>query len=233
MCAPDCLDKCVKVLEWDPTVIMAASHVRLIDAHGEDFYGNDPLHKDCNNPLRMDSVYAHQRFADAIFKNNSFFLFFGLLRPEILKQTPLMGATVSADVILVARLALLGRFHILPEQLFMFRNHADQATQIALSDITQYTGWFDASKKGKITFPRWRVFYEHCVSIASAPISPKEKLYCWLHLGRWFLHNSRFLVQDIEIAIKKSLKAYLKSFIRLTKNLTQHMTKIAVGARKG
>jgi hypothetical protein len=73
------------------------------------------------------------------------------------------------------------------------------------------TEWFDPSRKGKIDFPEWRLFYEYFISVKSSPLSANQKLSCYLFLGSWLASNWIKLVRDLLIAAEQSLRNNFKS----------------------
>ena len=53
--------------------------------------------------------------------------FYGVMRSDILRRTPLNGSYHHSDRTIMAELALYGRFHQVPELLFFRRDHPDRA----------------------------------------------------------------------------------------------------------
>ena len=76
----------------------------------------------------------------------------------------------------------------------------EQSTQIARSQYHLYTAWFDPSKKGKITFPRWKILLEYFKATCNAPIPWSERNICYLYLLNWLRKKRYRLREDLTIA---------------------------------
>jgi glycosyltransferase involved in cell wall biosynthesis len=182
ICHPDFLEKCVRVLDNDPSIVLAYTECNRIDENGEEIY------KWVNLPQDFSSPFASQR-AEEVITKNSWVLIFGLIRSEILSMTPLLGNFNMHDWILVFELALHGKFYKVPELLFSFRKHPSQFTE----NIWKYNQfmnnevikWFDPSKGSSLTFPFCRRTYEHLVSCQRVPLSPKERFICSTIVAKW------------------------------------------------
>jgi glycosyltransferase involved in cell wall biosynthesis len=214
--APDFLVKCIEVLEKDPLVVLCHSQVKIIDREGE-FLQNYEL------KLRTDAAKPHERFHDLLRKHLCYQIF-GVIRVSTLKQTSLIGNYGHADGVLLSKLALLGRFHEIPQHLFFARNHPQQsmslyfptylslAKQDASSSIKNipdhysYTVWFDPAKKGKIFFPHWRIFCEYWLSVQRSSLSWWKKIRCYLSIFLQLGGMEYLLLQDLIRAKDQYLK---------------------------
>src|SRR5260370_3802620 len=99
---------------------------------------------------------------------------FGLMRVGVVRQTHLYGAFADSDRVLLAEMALRGRFILIPEYLFSRRLHA-QATTTKYRDVRQRTLVFDPSKTGKLIFPTFQKATALSSSIHSAGLPLKER----------------------------------------------------------
>ncbi len=154
--APDFLEKCVDVLDRDKSIVICCSNTGIIDE-------NSALKRPFPVILRTDSRSAGIRFFELLIKPHASFSIFGLIRSDRLKKTPLFGGYASSDKVLLARLALMGRFHEIPEMLFLSRDHGDQSVKM-LPDLRRYAVWFNEDNRGKILFPYWRIALEYMKS---------------------------------------------------------------------
>src|SRR5262245_7900591 len=162
VCDPTYLARCVEVLDGDPNVVIAYPGTLIIDESGR------PI-DEYKFRLATDRPSVSRRFAELVLVNHRKHRaveIFGLMRVSALLQTPLEGAYARGDSVLLARMALLGRFVELPERLFLSRSHASQSMQTLPSfghgagrrRVTRFLGtgplpppeWWDASRKGKI-----------------------------------------------------------------------------------
>ncbi|NES80205.1 MAG: glycosyltransferase family 2 protein [Moorea sp. SIO2B7] len=211
LCAPEFLELCVEVLENDDSIILCHSKTRLIihDKQGK-------LKKEKNHTLELktDSFNPQERFSELILIPHWCFQFFGVIRADILKNTPLIGKYAASDRGLLAELGLLGRFYEIPKYLFSYRIHPQHSVSKWSHNPILYTAWFDPAKKGRIVFPRWRLFSAYFTATRKTSLSWNERLYCYLHLGTWLQQNRKAMIHDLIVAAKQVLspvKVLLKS----------------------
>ena len=147
-----------------------------------------------NSRLRVSSKKLQERFYDHIMLTHWCFHIFGLIRSNILKKTPLLIHYLGCDRVLLAELALYGRFYEIDEYLFFQRQRSPQE---AFPNRRSRLTWFDPSKKGRIVFPDWRVLFEYCNAIRRSPLNWYESLSCYLLITRWVLKKRKKLLKDI------------------------------------
>src|SRR6267378_1069384 len=115
----DFLEKTAAIMDRDPDIVLCYPRVRVIDEAGNTIkhrsYGLDT---DPNLLLR-----PQDRLGKILWINWGSPPIYGLMRSSILRKTPLLGTTYAADQILLAELALHGRFYELPEELLLHREH--------------------------------------------------------------------------------------------------------------
>ncbi|KAM3114389.1 glycosyltransferase family 2 protein [Phormidesmis sp. 146-33] len=209
MCAPTYLEKCVEVLDRHPDIINCYPWTQFVDAKGDP----DARHYDYDGKLRLNSEKPHERFHDIVCTHQECFPIFGVMRISALRSIPLHGSYGHADGVLLARLALLGRYYELPEYLFLSRQHAEQscklfAKQNSDQDYFGYTVWFDPAKSGKFMLPRWTLFIEYCRSILQAPVSSAEKMACLGHMREWLNCYWKHMVRDVLSATSQLLQVW-------------------------
>ena len=117
--APDFLERCVAVLELDATIVCCHTRADYIDAQGNRLFGVDPS-GDAN---LSTSPRAHRRFADVMFNHGWGARVFGVMRREPLLQTGLLEPHYGWDKVMMAGLALAGRYHMIDEVLFFEQDH--------------------------------------------------------------------------------------------------------------
>jgi glycosyltransferase involved in cell wall biosynthesis len=210
ICAPEMLERCVEILEKDSSIILCHSQTKLIihDRQGE-------FKKEKNHTLKLntDSPRANQRFDDLINISHWCFPIFGLIRTDILKKTQLIGNYAASDRGLLAELSLFGRFYEVPAYLFFYRIHPEHSVKKLAHDLSLYTSWFDPFQKGQLVFPKWRLCGAYLNAIAVAPLSIKERILCYLCVGRWFKDNWQLMQKDLLIAAKQILRPLKKYLI--------------------
>lgn len=198
---PALLEKLVDRLEQHPEAVLSFSQVKIIDAAGD-------LLAPYTVEMQLDSDRPARRFQEMISLKHRCYEVFGLIRKEVLDKTPLIGSYAGSDRALLSRLSLMGRFEIVPEPLFLAREHAQQSIamlrqpRFKLLRMHDYAVWFDPNNKGKVLFPNWRILTEYLLAIRSVPIGGWNQMMCLWVLCQWLLayRNIAKLCRDIAIA---------------------------------
>ncbi len=211
--APEFLARCVDVLEHsDRSVILCFSTLSIIDSNGA-------IEKEnySNRLTRIAAPQAPKRFKELILERHGCFHIWGLIRADVLARTPLIGSYVGSDRGLLAELGLHGRFHEIPEDLFMERNHPGRSCKAIPFYLR--TGWFDTSKQGARTLPNWRILAEYLKAIRRAPLRQSERMQCYLLMPVWIVSNGNWarLLMDLMVALQPNswrLHIELKNWLR-------------------
>jgi hypothetical protein len=113
------------------------------------------------------------------------------------------------------RMVLRGRFIEVPERLFLARSHPTQSIQSKTTRAKYLaflgTGplppaeWWDASKKGKVVFPEWKLVSEYWKSIDEVPLSLTQSLRCRLSVMQWCVRNVAKLGRDVAYAVEHAV----------------------------
>jgi glycosyltransferase involved in cell wall biosynthesis len=166
-CDPRMLEKCVAVLDADPSVVLCHGRTCIVD---EDTSEQRPFAHD----FAATQSQPSQRFKTvrrSIVLNNAQN---GVMRLDVLRRTSLDRPYPHGDLVLMAELALYGRFVLLPEILFYRRlgrkTWSMRRTPAELHALF-YPGSADAHR-----LDRWRRHLDYFSSVMRAPIKPMEKL---------------------------------------------------------
>ena len=211
---PDNLARTLAVLEATPDAVAVHCRVEVIGAAGERL-GGEPF------PLRrIGSARASERFADLILTPHWNLWTYGLMRPSALAKTDLLAPYTSSDRVLLAHLALLGRFIELPEVLFFFRDQPERASKKIPDRLRRQrwlravgplpaAEWYDPAKAGGIFFPQWNLWRRYFEVVRRADLPANERVACQLALVRWLLRNRNAikLVRDVLLAAEHRLQA--------------------------
>jgi len=163
---PTYLERCVAALDADPGVVIAYPRTVIIDGDGVVVREHDDnLHLDDD-----DSVERAIQFGRRFTLCNPCF---GVIRKDVLEQTSLVQPFVSSDVPLLVELAILGRWHEVPERLFQRRIHSTSSRQGHVT-MQQVASWFDPTGKAPVA-PRMKMIAECVRSIRSSGLSEAEK----------------------------------------------------------
>jgi hypothetical protein len=120
------------------------------------------------------------------------------MRADILRKTPLLGNYPAHDRPLLTELSLYGRFHEIPEFLFLDREHAQRSVRLYnWRKPHEAVAWYDPGQTGKIVFPSWRLFKEHIAGIHRAPINRRECVRCYIEMIKWIKQNIQDMIRDV------------------------------------
>jgi glycosyltransferase involved in cell wall biosynthesis len=194
VCRPNFLLRCVEVLDRDPSVVLCHTEAASIDADGQ-------LIKKWDAISELGSSIPQNRFRAALAIGEEIFFVWGLIRTNILSKTPLLGGFIGNDRALFSRLSLYGRFHQVPEVLFLQREHKMRSVHVYnWRKPHQAIIWYDPSKEGKMIFPTWKLFAEHVAGINQAPLSWRERISCYGEICRWLRCHKQRLLRDLIVA---------------------------------
>ncbi len=214
--APTFLERCAAVLDADPSVVVAFARSLMIDE-------DDKPVRAVTYDADADDPRPHVRFGRLInidHRRHGAQEIYGVIRADALRRTPRYERCVRTDSILLARLALLGRFRAVDEPLFLNREHQDRSVRLVpggrAESRSRFSKWlgtgpvppaefWDPSLNGRITFPEWRVVREYARSFGMAPLSARERMRCRLTLARFALMHTPKLARDVLIAIEHTL----------------------------
>lgn len=199
LCAPTLLEKLVQVLDGDPSVVLAYSHIQKIN---ED---NEKIGLLLQEKGTSSSPY--ERFKGLTSWDHDCETSYGLIRSEIMAKTDLQLNYTDSDRTLLCELSLYGKFYQVPEVLFYKRIHPEMSTKV-YQDWRQRMAWFNPTFSNKqITFPYWQQFSHHFRIISRSPLSTWDKIACYAYMITWVFMNKRWgrLINDLFIAVRKLL----------------------------
>ena len=187
----DYLEKCVRVLDNDPSVVLCHSLVNKIDENGT-IVGN----YDDRTLFNISSSNPHERFRDLITERNTCWAFHGVVRTNSLKKTPLHGDYIYADRNLLAELGLVGKIYEIPEHLVLRRDHSEAYTRTFYSKgagvrnyRSQSIWWTGRKRKRILVLPHWRNCLEFFRSVNRVPLKWSERWLCYNEIIRWILRE--------------------------------------------
>ena len=202
--APAFLEKCVRVLDDDSSVALCYTREFIVDDLGKEV-GRRSYGLTTSEPelYRREDVF---RGVLGIALGSP--ALFGLMRRDILAATGLLGTTHAADQVLLAELALHGRFHEIPEYLLSHREHAQRSvyenpTRQALM------AWVEPSNANKIIVPTARMIADYIKAILRAPVDWATRFRCGIHVARWTRYHWTDLWFDLGCARKQIAARFL------------------------
>ena len=180
---PDYLARCVEVLDRDPGIVLCHADDQDVDEHGAPIDRRRISH--IPSGAKASSTDAATRFRNLIRLDHDCEYVFGVIRLEVLRKTALILSYTDSDRTLLGELALYGRFHEIPDRLFIHRHHTGSSCRAfpISGGWHERTAWFDPSKSGKVEFPQWRQVSEYLKAIHRSPMSAGDKARCLAMLG--------------------------------------------------
>jgi glycosyltransferase involved in cell wall biosynthesis len=195
--APEFLSKCVEVLDQNPDVVVCVPNSNVIDQEGK-FLGVHTYKADAT----LDQ--PHLRFRNFVLTHDSGWELFGLMRANVLRKTALHASFPGSDLVLLAELALHGKYHILEEALSYPRIHPEQMWIIFPKERDRIL-FEDTSLENKIVLPKWGWVSGYLRAIRHAPLTYAQRAHCGLSVLRWMIKADHFraLGKDILLAVGK------------------------------
>jgi hypothetical protein len=171
VCLPGFLQACMERFDAPDghEIVVVQPGTRFIDGSGGDL-GPDLQDLSC------DSEDPAERFAHVLRTVWSANMVFGLCRSDVLAGTRLIGNFIASDHVLLAELALRGRFVMLEEVNFLRRIH-DGASLRGVSSKRVGLAWFGPrpSTAARVLSPSTNVARELLISTRIAPLEPLDK----------------------------------------------------------
>ena len=183
------LRTCTGVLEADPSAVICATGVAIMDDDGDVF-------EEWRPEVDLRSPAPHVRFHRLIWSLGETHPLFAVMRSDALRRTPLYRPFVGGDRVLLAQLALMGPIWQLPEIMHHYRQ-ARMRPGVKISNRPSQAVILDPANEGRLPSRTWRLCYEHLRLVARAPIAPHHKL--WLTgdvLARFGVRDSRRLAAE-------------------------------------
>ena len=195
---PDYLAECVGVLDSHPDVVWCQSRVGFIGPDGEELasgmgdgwlgmsYVQDMggMGQDGRVPTRA-SKRPDERFRAVLLETvgGGNWDVFGLCRTAVLAETGLQRSFYGADKVVVAELALRGRFNEIPSKLFWVRLHGSASA--ALESAQAQQDWIDPARSSRIASARLGLLTAYLEIVRQAPLSRREKARCLAVVGAY------------------------------------------------
>lgn len=193
-CHPEFLQRCVERLDADPSAVLA--HPRTVDVDA----GGNVLRQHAYH-LRTDAASPHVRFGELARSFHDCFQIYGVMRRDVLRRTPLIGAYTSSDRVLLAELSLYGRIVEVPQYLFLHREHRERSMNRHPNRRAR-AAWFDPDNAHRLIFPSWRVGAEYLRAIGRVPLPTTERARCLAQVALWSRANWEPLARDIPPAAR-------------------------------
>lgn len=195
---PDYLAECVGVLDTHPDVVWCHTRVGFVGPDGEALtsgigdggtgmsYVEDPSIGDqVDHPVTRASGRPHERFRAVLLETvgGGNWDVFGVSRTAVLEETGLQRSFYGADKVVVAELALRGRFQEIPANMFSVRLHGSASA--ALESAQAQQEWIDPAHPARVASARFRLLAAYLEIVRRAPLTREEQARCLGVLGSY------------------------------------------------
>lgn len=171
---PEFLMACLSALEAEPQAVLACTKYHVLQEDGKLITPEDHLNR---LALLQDTARGRVKRLGRV----GVLPIWGLMRLDVLRQTPGIRSIVSGDRCLIIDLAIKGKFAQVPEYLAVLKRHPNSYTDRLHASRFQVEGareakWFDARSDGRVGAPRWQALREACITVSQETLSLSERL---------------------------------------------------------
>jgi len=200
--APDLVQRCVDALDARPEIVLAHAWTAFINETGT--VTNHVVY-----PLATDVPRPSQRFRSVLYEQGGDDIY-GVIRTSVMRRVAPYGSYHMPDRTIVAELCLYGRFHNIPEYLYLRRDHPGRIDRVAPS-MRLRSARLDPRRGNRWRHPAVRLVGEYLgaylLAIWRAPISLPERFRCTGHLLGWLMRHAdplhkRKLLKSADPAIR-------------------------------
>jgi glycosyltransferase involved in cell wall biosynthesis len=173
---PRFLEACVAALDDDPGAVLSQSLVKVVDEADRLVEIYDHSAYGTSSPRPAERLSGRLR--------GTCLEVFGVIRSEVLRDSALIQSYIGSDRALLVDLALRGRFALVPEPLFINRDHLGRCTRItrARGDRRHIIAWYDTQLSYQRVLSTWQ-FHLACLRLIGRHVhSPGERLRCYRQL---------------------------------------------------
>jgi len=204
----DYISRCVREMEEDKDLVLVQPRTGQINEFGVQT-SHEYIHS--SDIIKIDSVGC-QLYKTLILDRGSWTRIFGLIRSDVLRDTPLIANYIGSDLTLLGELGLRGKVRDIDDVLFWRRHHDNTSTTGEFASRRKRWVWFDTSNNPKVSLPEWRLNLEMSKSIFRQNVSIGTKIKCYGVVTQRMWKKKRLLMQDFYFAVID----YASSFKRKT-----------------
>jgi glycosyltransferase involved in cell wall biosynthesis len=191
--APEFIARCVAALEGQSAAVLAFGRTVLFStdpAAGTDYDDRMELQSD-------DPVERYRRCVEELRLNN---VINGLIRTQDLQRTPLMPDYHSSDNVVLAYLALAGKFVRVPEAIFYRRMDQESATRLQSADQVRLHHY--PTNRLESFFQSWQLAMGYLGAVLTARLPIRQRLRALAYSARQAYWQMPKLRADIREALR-------------------------------
>lgn len=200
---PRCIEACADSLDASPELILVWPQTLVIDGSGEvtSHYRSDLPFDNASPSSRLRSLLGRRTDETLL---HMCYPMYGLMRREILLETHLLGATPSADTILLVELALRGPWRQLSERLFYNRRHAESS--MINTTAEEVAAYLDPKAGSVFPMTQTRLALGYLKAVLTTPLPAVQRAYCLGVVAQWLRrdHQSRIIVGEWRIRARQA-----------------------------
>lgn len=200
ICLPTLFERCVGVLDDMDDVVLCYTRTVTIDADGK------PL--DERFEQRGTALGAAERFRELADRRHLCEATYGIIRSDVLRSTGLQRNYTDSDRVLLAALALRGRFVQLDEPLFLKRRHERNM----FNDWRARMNWFEPGSRRRIRLPNWMAAGHLAYEAVRAPIALPERTRSLGWVLEWCWRQRRPLLGDVWYSLRSLIRRPTESW---------------------
>jgi glycosyltransferase involved in cell wall biosynthesis len=190
---PDFLREAVAVLDARPDVVLCYPKTQLINAEGQKI-------EDYDDNLELADDSPRQRFRDLFRLIGLCNAHLGLLRRDAMLKTQLIAGHLASDVDFLAEMALIGKFHVLPDVRFYRRFHAASSSW-ARGDTKHQTAYYAPKAKGMSAVGTWKRFGFQLGLVSRSPAPVADKIALSIDILRHMRYDRGVLIRELRAQI--------------------------------
>jgi glycosyltransferase involved in cell wall biosynthesis len=185
---PGYLERCVGILDADPSVVLAYARAEFIDGAGAPLDLVDPgWHQTSDDPSeRLEFAVQASQFVNAVL---------GVTRTDALRQTRLLPRYWGGDFRVMAELSLLGKFVEIPESLYVRRIHPGSSG--GNTGNVEWQRRYAGGARPGLSLAYWRLCRDRAGIVIGAPIARSRKLVLLGQILRTMRYQWRRLAAEL------------------------------------
>jgi len=215
--APEFLEKCVRVLDRDPSIALCYTKTNIIDQDGAVVGTHDYETTHVHGMKNLSSKSPYMRFGDLISLLYPMQAIFGVIRRSTLERTQLMGNYIGSDRNLLVEIGLIGRIQEIPEYLFFYREHPRAYRNVSpwwQPNPKLLSKWWDPTRTQKIIYIY--NLLEYFRSVGYVQSSLLDRALCYAQIIKWFAREGFFLLlMDAKMSLPGSLGRRLNKIVQI------------------